>query len=747
MNSLRFLLVSILVSIFFQPAAMAATPLPRTVLALYDSAQSSSVHKTPIHLFAEMPLNHLGLKVEYHDIQSPPPVLRDDIRGVLAWTLKNPISQYRDAYIDWAEALIKRQKKFVLMGDEGFWLDNATPQHESFKLLQAMGIRASGYWFYPLESMAMNYPVYDAPMVEFERRFKDSGALGLKQLEVLSKAPVTVHLAGERQGRQGVMVLTSPQGGMVANGYAVYSNITVEPQIRQWLINPFLFFKAAFDTVSLPKPDVTTLVGQRLYFSHIDGDGWNNVSSVEPYKQQEKICAEVILEEAVKKYPDLPVSMGIIAAEVDPDWAGTAQGIQAARDLLAQPQVEASSHTYSHPFDWGFFDQYLPAKEKPLLHLYEGKVWTASVGQPSWLPGFLEDSSVLRFFQKGERRVKAYNTSYDIPRAYASKPFDMEQEITGANKVIEGLAPPGKRVRLLQWSGNTQPYEAFLKRTREVGMVNMNGGDSRFDADYPSYAWVPPIGVAVGKEYQVYAGNSNENTYTNTWQQMFHAYRYLRQTVQHTEQPIRLKPFNIYYHIYSGQYQASINALRQMLDDAKAQPLTRITASTYAALADGFRPLTIIPVAPNHWRFEQRGTLNTIRFDDALATLTIDWSRSKGVIGYRYYQNSLYVALEPSARLVEIALNNRKTSKPNLRSSRWPLQNVEWQAGGRLAFKAQGYGDAEMVWQDLSPNTPYQLQHKGRRLFEEVSDAQGTLTVRFPFDALQEQSFTLEPLS
>jgi hypothetical protein len=321
----------------------------------------------------------------------------------------------------------------------------------------------------------------------------------------------------------------------------------------------------------------------------------------------------------------------------------------------------------------------------------------------------------------------------------------MEQEITGANNVILSLSPSGKSLKLMQWSGDTMPFEAFLRRTREAGMVNMNGGDSRFDADYPSYAWVPPIGIQVGKEYQVYSGNSNENTYTNTWLEMFHAFRYLRETAERTEHPLRVKPLNVYYHVYSAQYPASINALKQNLDYARAQPLARIAAGHYAALAAGFRPLTLTPLAPHHWRIEKQGELRTLRFDDALATMAIDWNKSKGVMGYHVYQNSLYVALDPSAQVLEVALRNTPSPKPNLRESRWPLQNMRWEESAkRMTFRAGGYGDAEMIWQDLLPKTAYRLTHQGTRVFEDVTDDRGTLTIRFPFQSLTPKPFMLE---
>ena len=55
-------------------------------------------------------------------------------------------------------------------------------------------------------------------------------------------------------------------------------------EFRQWYINPFELFREAFQTDALPKPDTTTLSGRRIYYSHVDGDGWRNVTQIEPYR-------------------------------------------------------------------------------------------------------------------------------------------------------------------------------------------------------------------------------------------------------------------------------------------------------------------------------------------------------------------------------------------------------------------------------------------------------------------------------
>ena len=64
-----------------------------------------------------------------------------------------------------------------------------------------------------------------------------------------------------------------------------------------------------------------------------------------------------------------------------------------------------------------------------------------------------------------------------VPRAYAVEPFDLALEVTGSKRIIEALAPPGKRVRVMQWSGDTTPFEAAVGATVAAGMRALYHGE------------------------------------------------------------------------------------------------------------------------------------------------------------------------------------------------------------------------------------------------------------------------------
>src|SRR5215470_16288338 len=75
----------------------------REILALYDGAREGAADATRIHRFAELPLNHLGYILHYHDVRAGLPELREVARyaGVLTWFI-GPLAD-GDSYLSWAD--------------------------------------------------------------------------------------------------------------------------------------------------------------------------------------------------------------------------------------------------------------------------------------------------------------------------------------------------------------------------------------------------------------------------------------------------------------------------------------------------------------------------------------------------------------------------------------------------------------------------------------------------------------------
>ncbi|HYD99719.1 MAG TPA: hypothetical protein VEH84_10065 [Alphaproteobacteria bacterium] len=714
------------------PAALAAEPAPplepRTVLALYDGLEEDDPRFTPLHRFIDMPLGHLGLRLRYRDIATslPDPAELEGIRGVVTWFVGDSMPDPM-GFIGWVEAVTARGIPVVVIGQTGIGADmagRATPQADQERFFRALGFDYDG------DSTYLSYGVKvlrkDPALVEFERPLPPvlPPFLHLRPLPGAEAGSFLVVGRPDNPESESHVVALTTRGGYVATGFTHYFNERL--QQLQWYLNPFDFFRRAFRTDALPKPDTTTLSGRRIYYSHVDGDGWNNVSEIrDPDNREERLTAPEVIERfAVAPYPDLPVTMGIVAAEVHADWQGTERGRKAARALLAHPQVEAGSHSFSHPFEWSFFAEYSIEKELPYLERTGAaerfkQRYLAKLGLTGRPVGTAEGTDSGR---------------YDVPRAYLDYPFDMEQEITGAVAVIEALAPPGKKVELFQWSGDTRPYPAFLKRLREVGLPNINGGDTRLDSEYPSTAWVAPLARQVAGELQVYASNSNENTYTDLWHDRFFGFRGLVETLRNTELPRRLKPVNVYYHTYSGEKRASLKALTDNLDWARGQSLAPIPASRFARIVEGFFTTELEALGPRRWRVAQRGALNTLRFDGAEA-LAVDPAGSEGVLGWNRHAGSLYVALDPAAPAPVVALGPAAggpcvAGVPSLIEARWPVRGLESMAGG-FAFEAQGFGAGEMRWCAGAPGR-YRIAADGAEPLAAEAGPEGVLAFTLP---------------
>lgn len=717
-------LLFIVLSFFSLSAYADEKPLSRILIALYDSREESSPRTTQIHRFLEMPANYLGFDVQYQDINAPLPVLGDDVRGIIAWFNSGNEVPDAELYLNWLDSSLKAGKKLIILENAGigdkYRKDNDVMQHFN-QVLSKIGVQDSNNWNAVTYQARMAY--IDKSIAGFERQigpvlppFGDTHIIPGKAMSHLQ-----MNLKDGPDANVVDLITTSPQGGYVAEGYAIFYVVeNEESKISQWFVNPFIFLQRSLGVTQFPIPDITTYYGKRVFYSHIDGDGWNNISEIPKYNEEKVIAADVIKREVLMPYNDFAFTVGLITADVDPECYGERDSERVAREIFALPNVEPSSHTHTHPLYWAFFANYSPEKEQPLLgkypikpkqrhSMYEdlkekttGDSWKASaILNPDLTKQGVD--APIKPGRNDDTEAEVLRKYYPTPRSYACKAFDLNDEITGSMAEVNALAPAGKKARLIQWPGDTSPFEAALAKTREAGYLNINGGDSRFDNEYPSYSSVAPIGLKVGKERQIYSSNSNENTYTNLWTGRFFGFRYLQTTVLNTEKPIRVRPFNIYFHMYSGQKQASLNAVRENLDFARTQDIIPITASDFASIANGFYSTQIIPITENRWRIENRGDLQTLRFDHALDK-SVDFNASEGVIGQIYFEDYLYILLNSASQSPIIQLkNNNNAGKlpvetlPYLTASTWPIKALH-NNESLLTIQTSGFGQGKMSW-------------------------------------------------
>lgn len=709
----------------------------REILALYDSRHEKTPQTTRIHQFAEMPLNWLGYRVTYVDVNGPLPEPSDTgrYRGLLTWFIEPlvPVT----SYLNWLDQVTSAGLKFV------FLAEIAPPEpagtlHLTTRILARIGLQPTNQFVSVTHKLSLTQ--IDTTMVGFERPIDKA----LPDFRIFNAIPgkATVHFGAKSVNRQGeinaALVTTSKAGGYASDEYTIYYEPNTE-RVR-WTLNPFVFFKLAFGDERLPVPDVTTLSGRRMYFSHIDGDGWNNVSEIEGYRQSQVFSAEVIRREIIEPYPDLPVSVGVIAGDVIPDLGGTLTGRDIARKIYALPQVEIASHTYSHPFNWKFFENYNRSNETDLIE---------KAFQPP--KSIVERVRGVVFKSAGKTAPSDKSNKYiagsdDLPRTYLKEPFDLSKEVQGALSLSESLGPPGKKAMLYLWSGDTTPFEGAIAATRAAGVRNLNGGDSRLDKEYPSIFYVPPISRPVGRQRQIFAANSNENTYTNDWLGPYYGFFLLERTLNNTERPRRLKPFNLYYHMYSGEKTAALASIKHFVNLARSSEVIPVAASRYAGIADDFFRVEIEQIDVMSWAIVNRGSLETVRFDDADG-LNVDLTRSSGVLGANRHERSLYVALDAAVARPIVSLSDNPAvleltdgaPVASLVSSRWSFSKRSDRPCG-FSIEAQGFGLGEMTWQ-FRPERAMRIvtERGGVQLSEEIrwADRSGLLKLRIETPALE----------
>ncbi len=727
---MRFLF-ALIACLFLSNAAFAdEKPLPRRLIAIYD-AKESDVRLSYIHRFLEMPANHLGYDIDYYDVGATLPTITDDVAGIVVWFSPGYSVEKIDAYLSWMEKAVAAKKKLIILENMGVgdkYRSNVDTMRRYNAILSHIGMQDFDQWNPITYRSKVLY--MDNSIASFERPIGPIfPPYGLYQvIPGKAQSHLKVMPNNKPEDEPVDLIITGPNGGFVAEGYAIFHVVeNEESRIIQWFVNPFIFLQQSLRGEKFPIPDTTTLNGKRIFYSHIDGDGWNNISELPNYASHKTIAAEVLRKEILEPYKDIPFSVGVIINDIEPDCYGVKTSEQVARDIYKLPNVEPSSHTHSHPLFWNYFSNYDSQKEVNILNRYPVKpktkgsmiediksmagsenAWTQEQkthDEAAKTPTLAVDGKIaVSKSAKGAGGDMYFkNQDYETPRSYACSPFNLDEEIKGSIERVNALSPAGKKAKLIQWSGDTSPFEDVLAKVREGGYVNINGGDSRFDNEYPSYTSVAPIGQKVGKERQIFSSNSNENTYTNLWTGRFFGFRYLQRTVENTESPMRVSPFNIYFHVYSAQKQASLHAVQENLNYALKQNIIPIETSQYAEIANGFYSIQLIPQGENSWKIRNRGALNTLRFDDARLK-SVDFEHSEGVIGQSYFQGNLYIHLNPSAKepLIKLIKLNKFEEVPNqnipyLVESNWVIKDLQF-VKYLLTIDASGFGSGQMQW-------------------------------------------------
>ena len=604
--------------------------LPRDVLLIHGGSEERLWEHADAIRYGLMPLQFQGLIPDIRNVDDPMPAgeLRGRYAGIVVWLEKDGVTS-----ADFERWLVRQRESGVPIVMLGYpAVDPLGPNGQVFGFQG----RTTPQLLPSIVSQHADMG-FEAPLPRF-----------LPVGEPLYNEQATMPWLEIVSGSQRYMpVAITDWGGYAMQPYLIRSALpTVKAEgLDRWMLNPLTFLHDALRLPAMPIPDVTTENGRRLGFAHMDGDGFPSLAEVRDY--QGRADARVLLEEVLKKFT-LPTTLSVIEGEVASDGLYPNQAAdlqQIAREMFRLDHVEAATHTYSHPFYW-----------------YDAQ------NNPGELYG-----------PEGQLRLPMPGYKMDPVR-----------EVAGSADYIEkNLLPPGKKTRMVLWSGDTVPTPEALAAAREHGLLNMNGSDTTITRSAPTWTLIKGIGLPKGNEYQVYAPNQNENIYTNEWTGPFYGFERVIETFEMTESPYRFKPVDIYYHTYIASKNASLESLKKVYQWAQDQPLFPLFASQYVRKVLDFNQMAIAREG-DRWLVRGGGELRTLRLPEGIGLP--DMNGSEGIAGYRVDKPGRYLHLQDGYASWESGNNSR----PYLQQANARLTDFTQTETG-LTFSLHGYAAVEFA--------------------------------------------------
>lgn len=669
------------------PTRPLAGELPRRVLAFYDPDEhvleeddhlveherAMDAEVAPPHRLAELPLNHLGLVVDYRDVHAPLPGA-DEMRayvGVLAWftddTMREP-----DRWLDWLAAQLDAGRKVVVIEHLGAYQGTdgqpASPERLA-RVLAGIGGRLLDDS--TDDASVISVVSSDPRMIGFEQALPARLAL-YQHWRAHPEARVFLRLERtDVPDSQSDVVWVGPGGGLIMPSLAVAEARLGERYVTRWLVDPFRFFEAAFGVEGWPRPDFTTLNGRRIFYSQIDGDGMEQISELDHLS----LCGAVVRDQVLHVY-DLPFTASVVVGYTAPPPLGKGSDVEVAvaRSIFALDNVEVGSHGLAHPMDWR-----------------AGAAAELSVPD---LPGYA---------------------------------LSGEQEIAASVRYIDDeLAPPGKPCKIMLWTGWCNPTTEQLAVAYRLGLRNLNGGDPRLDDHYPSIAHLVPPVHQVGGLFQFYTSAANDYILTEGWLPPYYRYRNVVQTFERSGSPRRLLPVDVYFHFYIGRNRAGLTGLLETLEWATAEPLAPMFTSAYVDVVRDFHWARIARAADGTWTVRKGAALRTLRVDDP--AFEVDLARSRGVIGLLHVPalGATYLHLDGSTEVIVRPGKGPPTGLHLVEASH--VVDGLAPRGRGFTFSTEGVGRRTFVLGGLAPGASY----RGPDGEAVAVDADGRLTLAMP---------------
>lgn len=648
-------------------------PVARHVIALFDgdAGHQDLDVEDPVHQLLELPLHHLGMVVVRHDVRRGPPPRETltDLRAVITFF------DHTEEPVGWLMSWLEERRReggirFLHLGELGP-LRFPVQSGESGRLARWFAGFGLGFDSYFAEQpLGVEVKLRDPLLCAFEADPRGHSIHHGPWIESGANIPWITTECPTDPGHTRTPVVTGPWGGIALNPWLYREG--PGDGTRRWHIDPFAFLTAALGLEGVPAPCPVVLNGRRMFFCHVDGDGFESLSTV----RRGARCGEVFLAEILEKYR-LPFSVSVIvsslADRLDPEEP-TALMRLAAR-VLAHPRVEPASHAVTHPLLWGRMETGM----KPTFAFPE------LPGFARTLPGEVRES--VRFIERY-------------------------------------LLPPGKRCGLMLWTGNCCPEEDAIAEAERLGLLHLNGGTYRYDALYDSLAYVQPWGRIVGGHVQVYCGAPNEVVYDGYFETHPGAFGHVDETIERTGRGRILKPANVYVHFFSVERPGRLRVFRQLLDRwALREPTAPVFASTWVRAVRSALLTARIHRTPEGWAFRDFGDCYTARIDGE--TRHVDWDGSPGILGACRRDGSLYLHLSrPDA---DVALVARPVPRPHVKEADHLLTEATRSPTG-VAVTSESLAPRRIVFAGFPPGSTVRLRLDGA-VRETVADERGEVPV------------------
>lgn len=545
--------------------------LKREVLTLINGNDLDRISSSA-HRLGALPLEYLGYIQKLQEINKDRlPEIHEmtQYAGVIIW-LSNYYKE-PSKLIRWVLALNSFGIKTVFVDNFGL--------PASDELFKSLGIKMKD-----VEGIKTTYSIIKKdPIIGFEIDPPMNHSINIQ-----AKNATNLLTYARSDGMKNTTVAITQWGGY-AFGDSFMTSIDDE---TMWVVNPFEFFPKTLQLKKMISPDVTTENGKRLLFTHIDGDGimnkveWNT----------KLFSGNIILKEVLQKY-QIPHSVSVIGAEINnaglyPDIPTKLQDI--VKDMYKEDNVEAATHTFTHPFYWN---------------------------------KIINGNLPLQY------RLKVKNYKFSLDREIKGALEDINTNVLEKNK---------KKANCVFWSGDCAPTELVLDNIYANKILNINGGDTYVNNTQQWMSYIGPLGLQRGEYYQIYTGAQNENIYTNNWLGPFWGFKKVVQTFKRTNSPRRFKPIDIYYHMYSGSKRASLNALHYAFDWAIKQDVMPIYTSEYIPKVMDYYTASIAN-ENDAWLFAGMINLKTLRIEEEKTQ--INMQESSNVLGFNHFENHTYVHL------------------------------------------------------------------------------------------------------